>query len=220
MILANVTHELRTSIHSWFIDTLKACSFKDQQTPRRFLDIIDIEAERLEHLIDDILALSEIEENKTEKNISTFDLHELVDDVAVLLDDYASEHNVALIPEPGEGTLMVTANEERLKQILINLTDNAIKYNRPGGRVYLSVSRKNPKRVRIEVRDTGIGIPAEQVSRIFERFYRVDHSRSRDLGGTGLGLSIVKHIARLYEGKAFVHSEPGKGSTFFVDLTL
>ena len=115
--------------------------------------------------------------------------------------------------------LIVTANEERLKQILINLTDNAIKYNRPGGRVYLSVSRKNPKRVRIE-----FVIPASAFRPnrfpVFSSALPCGSQPIQDLGGTGLGLSIVKHIARLYEGKAFVHSEPGKGSTFFVDLTL
>ena len=116
--------------------------------------------------------------------------------------------------------MTVSANPDRIKQVLINLVDNAIKYNQPGGKVYIQTGRQDNGLVAISVRDTGVGIEPEHQARIFERFYRVDKSRSRDLGGTGLGLSIVKHIAQLYDGYATVESKPGQGSDFQVFLKI
>lgn len=220
--VANVTHELRTPLTSirGFIETLRNGAINNPTATQRFLDIIDIEAERLHQLINDILALSEIEDMRSDMDVEKFDLNALIDDVAVLLDETASERQVALIVETGDEPLMVHANRYRIKQILINLTDNAIKYNRPGGKVYLNAWRQADSRIHMIVRDTGVGIPQEHQERIFERFYRVDRSRSRELGGTGLGLSIVKHIAQLYDGNASVESKPDEGSTFHVIMAI
>jgi len=142
-----------------------------------------------------------------------------VDDVATLLDDKATERHVSIIVEDSE-ELPVLASQYRIKQILINLVDNAIKYNKDGGRVYIRASREPDKIIAIRVKDTGEGIPPEHLPRVFERFYRVDKSHSREMGGTGLGLSIVKHIAQLYDGTATVESVKGAGSTFTVRLKI
>lgn len=220
--VANVTHELKTPLTSirGFIETLRQGAINKPDVAGRFLEIIDIEAERLHKLISDILILSEIEDVKTEKDAESFNIRELIDDVIVLLDESASAKKVSLITDDDEQPLMVTANSFRIKQVLINLIDNAIKYNRQNGRVYIHASRNGQNRLVLRVRDTGVGIAAEHQDRIFERFYRVDKSRSRELGSTGLGLSIVKHIAQLYGGKATVSSEPGAGSEFTIVMDI
>lgn len=219
--VANVSHELKTPLTSirGFVDTLRNGHIEDPAVQGRFLEIIDIEAERLHQLISDILQLSEIEGMKGDLELQQFDISALLDDVATLLDDKASERHVQIIVEDCE-KLPVLASQYRVKQILINLVDNAIKYNKPGGRVYIRATREPDQIVAIRVRDTGEGISAEHLARVFERFYRVDKSHSREMGGTGLGLSIVKHIAQLYEGTATVESTEGEGSTFTVRLRI
>jgi len=126
---------------------------------------------------------------------------------------------VSIIVEDCE-KLPVLASRYRIKQILINLVDNAIKYNKINGKVYIRADREPDRMVVLRVRDTGEGIPPEHQPRVFERFYRVDKSHSREMGGTGLGLSIVKHIAQLYDGSTSVESVPGVGTTFTVRLRI
>ncbi|NLV47465.1 MAG: PAS domain-containing protein [Clostridiaceae bacterium] len=220
--VANVTHELRTPLTSirGFIETLRNGAIHNEEVADRFLEIIDIEAERLHQLINDILVLSEIEINKEEWDYESFDLVLLMQEVARLLEDQAAEHHVSLILPEESAALQVKANKNRIKQLLINLTDNAIKYNIDGGQVFLTATRLDNGHISLKVRDTGPGIESEHQDRIFERFYRIDKSRSRALGGTGLGLSIVKHIAQLYHGQATVESSPGEGSTFTVLLDI
>lgn len=220
--VANVTHELRTPLTSirGFIETLREGAINNPEVAGRFLEIIDIEADRLHRLISDILVLSEIEEMKEDRERENFDLNALIEDVTVLLDEAATRKNISILAEDTESPLTVSANRFRIKQVLINLADNAIKYNREKGKITIHAWRLNDSTVRIQVHDTGYGILPEHRERIFERFYRVDKSRSRAQGGTGLGLSIVKHIAQLYDGQAKVESEPGKGSTFTVDLKI
>lgn len=219
--VANVSHELKTPLTSirGFVDTLRSGNIKDPAVQGRFLEIIDIETERLHQLISDILQLSEIEGMEGELELQKFDLSVLLDDVATLLDDKATERKVSIIVEDSE-VLPVLASKYRIKQILINLVDNAIKYNKTGGRVYIRATREPDQMIAIRVKDTGKGIPAEYQPRVFERFYRVDKSHSREMGGTGLGLSIVKHIAQLYDGTASVESEEGVGSQFTVRLRI
>jgi len=246
--VANVTHELRTPLTSirGFIETLRSKENIDPATVKHFINIIDIEAERLEDLINDILFLSSIENESPDRNNIEFDLNELVDEVVVFLDDYAHDNKICLIPEIEDTILMVKADRDRIKQIFINLIDNAIKYNEEGGKVWINVqdaltieadqtdsdvaeiaythtgrnSTDSLRMIVLTVRDDGIGIPASQQERIFERFYRVERSRTREMGGTGLGLSIVKHIARSYHGYATVDSTPGQGTTFRVYLKI
>ncbi len=220
--VANVTHELRTPLTSirGFIETLRHGAIDKPDVARRFLDIIDVEAERLHQLISDILVLSEIEDLRSDSEREKFNLNALIDDVTVLLDETASLRHVSIVPENEDEVLTVFASPHRMKQVLINLVDNAIKYNREGGRVVITANRISSDRVELRVSDNGPGISPEHLERIFERFYRVDTSRSRELGGTGLGLSIVKHIAQLYGGSARVESKIGQGSTFIVELMI
>jgi len=231
---ANVTHELSTPLTAirGFIETLRGGASKDPALTARFLEIIDIEAERLHRLIDDILTLSEIEGGHAAKEPVSFDLNERIDRGVVLLEETAAKRGVRLVagPPPSEGEpgaendepvrLDVRADPDRIGQMLVNLLDNAIKYNRKDGSVWVWAERGRDGRVKLHVKDTGIGIAEEQKSRIFERFYRVDAGRSRETGGTGLGLSIVKHVAMLYKGNVRIESASGEGSEFIVTLDI
>jgi len=218
--VSNVTHELKTPLTSirGFVETLKNGAIDDQKVANIFLDIIDIEAERLNMLINDILQLSEIETRQEDTNIATHSFEPLVIDVFSLLQSAAYKKDVKL-DYFVEDNLKINANRDRIKQMLINLVDNAIKYNKPGGKVCVKAFRREG-RIVISVKDTGIGIPSEHINRIFERFYRVDKGRSRSMGGTGLGLSIVKHIVNLYSGDIRVESQTGKGSEFIIQLPV
>lgn len=216
---ANVSHELKTplTVISGFIDTLK-----DPAIPRedadRFLEIISLESERLTRLIDDVLALSEIE-NAPAPPATIVDIRQGVREAVELLQNKARDKNVALAVQLPETRIPVAAENDRVKQMVINLVDNAIKYTPGGGSVHVTVARDKGFCV-ICVRDTGIGIPEELLPRLFERFYRVDKSRSRALGGTGLGLAIVKHIVSLIGGHIDVKSKVGEGTLFEITLPV
>ena len=185
----------RTSIQG-YVELLKSPN-RDRQTQLRFCEIIEIEAERLSTLIEDLLQLSEIEHGR-EEGVEACDLAEVADQIHTRLAPLAERMQVSLDVTP-ERPLPVRANAHRMRQLLSNLMENAIKYNHPGGRVGVTAWRQG-EQVCLRVSDTGIGIPAEHHDRLFERFYRVDKSRSRQMGGTGLGLSIVKHIVQRYHG--------------------
>ena len=162
------------------------------------------------------MQLSEIETINTDTNLSNFELKPLIDDVFDVLEKSSGEKGVYLKNSTLD-KVQVCANKNRMKQLLLNLVENGIKYNRTKGTVEV-IAFTDKGKVIIKVKDTGIGIPSEDLSRIFERFYRVDKARSRDMGGTGLGLSIVKHIVNLYNGDISVNSEIDKGSEFIVQI--
>ncbi len=214
--VSNVTHELKTPLTSirGFVETLKNGALEDPECAGRFLDIIDIETERLGNLIDDTLLLSEIE-NKKDVRQEPCDVNKVIEEVVELLTPKVKPH-VRLIFTPDSSVRPYTCNRDRLKQLLINLVDNGLKATEFGA-VTINC-RSTPKDLVLEITDTGIGMEAEQTERIFERFYRVDKGRSREQGGTGLGLSIVKHIVELYKGTIQVKSRPGEGSEFRVEL--
>lgn len=214
--VSNVTHELKTPLTSirGFIETLRAGAINEEKIARRFLDIIDIEAERLNNLIQDILLLSEIE-SKQENKWEEFDLIPIVEEVIELLLPKV-KIETELIFKPSQPYVYYLCNPDRIKQLLINLIDNAIKHTEKGEIVI--TCKINDKNLLIQIEDTGIGIKPEDLSRIFERFYRVDKGRSKKMGGTGLGLSIVKHIVELYNGTISVESEFGFGTTFTISL--
>lgn len=214
--VSNVTHELKTPLTSirGFIETLKGGAIKEEAVAIRFLDIIDIEAERLYNLIQDILLLSEIE-SKREYETIPYDINECVHSVIELLSSKVGE-KVKIIYKPEPYIRPFVCNPDRMKQLFINLLDNAIKYTEEGSITINCLEKEN--NLILEVKDTGMGIEKEHLSRIFERFYRVDKGRSRKMGGTGLGLSIVKHIVELYNGNITVDSKPGEGSTFKINF--
>ena len=217
--VANVTHELKTPLTSirGYIELLKSGE-RDPETARSFYEIIEIEAERLQKLTDDLLQLSEIENRGSEPDVPLASLAETVERVAESLRPEAEARGIRLhIFVPPE--LGVRAHPRRLYQLMKNLMENGVKYNREGGALNVSAATERGTLV-IRVHDTGIGIPPEHQDRIFERFYRVDKGRSRELGGTGLGLSIVKHIVGLYGGDVGVASEVGVGTTFTVRFPM
>lgn len=214
--VSNVTHELKTPLTSirGFIDTLKGGAIEDADTARRFLDIIDIEAERLYSLIQDILILSEIEQKK-DYEVTACSTDPCIRSVIELLEHNVKE-GVTIVYEPAPYIKPYYCNPDRMKQLIINLLDNAIKYTEKGT---ITVGcREEGEELILSVADTGIGMKQEDLPRIFERFYRVDRSRSRKQGGTGLGLSIVKHIVELYNGRIHVESKEGEGTVFEIRL--
>lgn len=211
--VANVSHELKTPLTSikGFTETLR--SVDDPRTKDKFLDIIDAESERLRRLIEDILSLSAIE-HQSEGQKEIVEAAERTKSTLSLLEGQARAKNVDL-------TLLIKGrprfwgNEDQYRQLLINLLDNAIKYTEPHGRVKVRLEEVEDQ-VRLTLSDTGTGIGAEHLERIFERFYRVDASRDRAKGGTGLGLAIVKHIVLNFGGSIRVQSKVGRGTTFFI----
>jgi len=215
--LSNVSHELRTPLTAImaFVETLESGAKEDPESCQRFLSIIRKNASRMHGLIDDILELTSIEGGNIQLRAAPVDLHELVNDVSASLTTQAQSRNITLHNNVAEG-VSVYADSRRLEQMLTNLVDNGIKFSHENGVV--SISYESGARDRILVTDHGDGIPAQHLERLFERFYRVDRARSREMGGTGLGLAIVKHLALLHGGEVTVESELGKGSTFILHL--
>ncbi len=223
--ISNVSHELKTpltSIHG-YAETLLDDDFKDVKTVKNFLGIIENESARMSRLINDLLDLQKLEEGKTKFEFQSIDLSKIVDYVSKIVKPMADSVGVEL-KISCDKEIYVYGDFDRLVQAVLNLTDNAVKYT--------SQKESDPKSVevscevingtdcQIKVKDTGIGIPTEALSRLFERFYRVDKARSRKVGGTGLGLSIVKMIVEAHKGKIEVSSELGKGSEFRVILPI
>ena len=214
--VANVSHELKTPLTSirGYIDLLRTRE-RDPETVQQFYDIIDIEADRLQNLIGDLLDLSEIESGMEVRKEQIY-LFQVVDEVMSQMVPMADKRDVRLVVDV-DPALQVNADFFRMRQLLTNLVSNGVAYNRPGGTVTIR-GRSERDMAIIQVEDTGIGIPAEAQERIFERFYRVSRDRSREAGGTGLGLSIVKHIAGLFGGTIELQSEMGVGTVFTVRI--
>ena len=215
--LSNVSHELRTPLTSIlaFVETLEGGALEEPEPARRFVSIIGRNAERMRTLIEDIMELSAIESGAGRVEPRPLTLRPVVQEALNALAPKAAARAVMLANEVGPEAV-VRADPRRLEQMLLNLVDNAVKFSRAGGSV--AVRHERTERDLIRVADTGEGIPPEHLPRIFERFYRVDRARSRELGGTGLGLAIVKHLARAHGGEATVQSTPGSGSTFTIEL--
>lgn len=209
---ANVSHELKTPLTSisGFAELMME-GLVEPDKEREFAGDIYRESRRLITLLDDIINLSRLDENNHEEEISTVDLRELAGDVFDSLKSAAAERSVTLTQE-GE-PVQVEGVEHILWEMVYNLCDNAIKYNRDGGSVTVTTERR-PGETRLCVRDTGIGIPYAEQNRVFERFYRVDKSHSKEIGGTGLGLSIVKHGAMYHNARVELESTPGEGTAF------
>jgi len=218
--VSNVTHELKTPLTSikGFVEALKGGAIEEKQIAERFLDIIEIETERLTSLIDDILSLSEIETMKNDFDRTEQDIGKIVAEIKEVLVNQLDEKQLEMKIDVQTDMEEFECNPYRIKQLLINLIDNSIKYTEKG---FVKVEVKQTidrEFLVIKVSDTGIGIEEQHIERLFERFYRVDKGRSRKQGGTGLGLSIVKHIVELYQGTIEVKSSYGQGTTMKVRL--
>lgn len=224
--VANVSHELKTPLTSikGFVETLKMSDMEDRQDNMRFLNIIEEEANRLYRLINDILSLSELEQKKIVIKKEEINVEKSIIEVLSILKGQSKGKNIELSMNIREELKDLKGDSDKIKQMLINLIDNAIKYTPENGKVtveaYNLSEEDGSDNVVIKVTDNGIGIPKQHIPRLFERFYRVDKARSRKVGGTGLGLAIVKHIVILFNGKIEVYSEVGKGTEFKITLPV
>ena len=218
--VANVSHELKTPITSikGFAETLLESDMDSEAERNDFLNIIYTESHRLQLLIEDLLTLSKLEKENFPLVLTKTDLNALVEEVIPVIKQKAEEKQLSLSYHM-EKRITITADKERVKQIFINLLDNAINYTPSHGKVHLNVTTDD-EWVYIRVTDNGIGIDQKALDRIFERFYRVDKARSRNTGGTGLGLAIVKHIVEVHEGDIEIESELNKGTTIQVYLPI
>lgn len=219
--VANASHELRTPLTAirGFAETLRDGAIEDPVASKRFLDVILKHTLRLQALVGDLSALSKAESPEHRLEIEPVDVQETIVEVVRGLTSKADQREIQLIVEPGSEPAWAMASERGLDQVLVNLVDNAIKYAPAKTAVRVSLKRAEGQ-VIVEVHDAGSGIPAEHHSRIFERFYRVDPGRSRDVGGTGLGLAIVKHLCQQMGAEVGLRSAPGQGATFVVTLRL
>jgi two-component system phosphate regulon sensor histidine kinase PhoR len=217
--VANVSHELKTplTLIKGYTETLQNEAIGDRDKAARFVSIIKEHADRLGNIVDDLLSLSELESSKEYIDKTRFDLKELADDVSLGFGHALTSRKQTLTVESQGEDFSINADRDKIEQVLVNLIDNAIKYTPQSGRIELSIIESD-KEIRIVVRDYGIGIAKEHLARIFERFYRADKARSRELGGTGLGLSIAKHIVLAHDGKITIESELGKGTAVSVIL--
>ncbi|MBI4341226.1 MAG: PAS domain-containing protein [Candidatus Omnitrophica bacterium] len=217
--VANVSHELKTPVTSikGLTETLLGGALEDAANNRRFVTLIDDDATRLTRLIDDLLELSQIESKVAPLNVQPVELRKLFEELEVRFRNQLAAKQVTFELKIPTGLPPVKGDPDKLRQIFVNLLDNAIKFNRASGRVTVT-AQPDQGWMHVTVADTGTGIPDADLPRIFERFYRVDKARSRELGGTGLGLAIVKHLAELHQGRVTVASRLGEGSAFTVTL--
>jgi two-component system phosphate regulon sensor histidine kinase PhoR len=219
--VTNVSHELRTPLASiqGYTETLLDGAIDDAEHNIRFLGIIRHNAERLARITDDLLTLSRVEQKRQKFEFDCHPVSVLLTDAIDLMQPIAHKNRIQLDLAPLEDDALLYCDSEAVSQILSNLIDNAVKYTQPGGHITVGAAVQG-EFAEIYVRDTGIGIPEEDLPRLFERFYRVDKARSREMGGTGLGLSIVKHLVAAQNGAARVESRLGEGSTFYFTLPM
>ena len=217
--VANVSHELRTPLTTikGYAETLLEGAMKEE-VAFQFIQVIKRHTDRLTKIVEDLLTLSKIESKEFQLRMEILSLRDLIDDVIGFVKEPAEKKKILISPDEIPSSLTLKVDRNYLEQVLINLLDNAIKYTPEGGRITISVLENNSEEIQFSFGDNGIGIPREDLPRIFERFYRVDKGRSLELGGTGLGLSIVKHLVHAHGGRIWVESELGKGSIFYFTL--
>ena len=217
--VANVSHELRTplSILRGYIETLLDNPKPSREELARILAIMERHSKRLGLLVEDLLSLAQLESSNATLALSVVRVEELFNNVVRDWREKLAAKNLKVIVDVSPDASTLRADETRLQEVLYNLLENAVKYSRENGQIQLQAARRGPETV-LSVNDDGAGISKEDLPRIFERFYRADKARSRELGGTGLGLAIVKHIAQLHGGRVEAESELGKGTTIRVVL--
>ena len=220
--IGDISHELKTPIFAiqGFIETLLNGALEDEEVNRDFLKKAMRNVNRLIYLTKDLMEISKLETGELKSEIEEIYLYEVLHDIIESLNYKAEKENIQLTVHDFDKNIMVKADKNQVKQVLINLIENGIKYNVPNGKVEVNVftKPKQPERVFVSVKDTGIGIDEKDIPRVTERFFRVDKSRSRERGGTGLGLAIVKHIMEAHGEKFHIESKPNQGSTFTISL--
>ena len=219
--VANVSHELRTpltNIRSYTETLLDAAGDIPLDTEKQFLGVISSESERMARIVTDLLTLSRLDYGRMELRMTRFSLSALLRKVADAMKFTAEDSGHELTVDAPDSLPEITGDRERIEQVVVNILSNAVKYTPSGGHIRLAACEGEKNTVRITVQDDGIGIPAEDVPRLFERFYRVDKARSRAAGGTGLGLAIAKEIVEKHGGHIELASEYGKGTTVHITL--
>jgi len=213
--VANVTHEIKTPLTAiiGFIETLEEGAIKEEATAKKFLHIISENAHRLERLVDDLLILSSIELGEMTLRFENISVANVIDSVLVMFETKAAEKSLTIEKFIADGLPLIRGDRDRMTQILVNILDNAVKFTPNTGKISISAVQDDTGFVVVKVTDTGVGIQKSEIPRLGERFYRVDKTRSRELGGTGLGLSIVKHLMKAHNGSFDVESQVGQGTT-------
>jgi two-component system phosphate regulon sensor histidine kinase PhoR len=219
--VANVTHEIKTPLTAilGFVETLQEGAIEDRETARKFLSTITRHAERLNRLVEDLLTISNIELGEVRFYFESVALSGIAQSVLNILQVKARDKRIEVASEIAEDLPPVRADRDRLSQILLNVLDNAVKFTPEGGSVKLSAEAADGEVV-VRISDTGIGVPRDEIGRLGERFYRVDKTRSRELGGTGLGLSIVKHLMLAHRGHMEIESQLGRGTTVILHFPV
>jgi two-component system phosphate regulon sensor histidine kinase PhoR len=217
--VANVSHELRTPLTTikGYAETLLEGALQEE-VATQFVQVIKRHTDRLTKIVEDLLTLSKIESKEFQLKPENVLISGIIDDAIDFVKELSERKGISIRKNDISPSLTVHADRDYLEQVLINLFDNAIKYGREGGEIIISAIEEGRGEVQISLRDNGTGIPKEDLPRIFERFYRVDRGRSRELGGTGLGLSIVKHLVQANGGRVWAESQLGEGSTFYFTL--
>ena len=217
--VSNISHELRTPLASLraVVETLQDGALEDPPAAQRFLRRAEEEVDALTHMVEELLELSRIESGQVPLQLRETAVADLILPPLERLQTQAERANLKLIADIPAHLPLVQADAERIRQVMTNLLYNAIKFTPPGGKITVQAGRQ-PAEVIISVQDTGVGIPAADVPRIFERFYKLDQARTRGRGGTGLGLAIARHIVQAHNGRIWVRSREGKGSTFYFSL--
>ncbi|MFZ3158013.1 MAG: ATP-binding protein [Smithella sp.] len=211
--VANVTHEIKTPLTAiiGYLDTIKDGAINNIEETKRFIDIILKHAERLNRLVEDLLTISNIEMKETKLNFESVSLNAALTNVISLVEAKAKLKNITIQNDVRENIDQIKADKDKLTQIFVNVLDNAVKFTPESGNVVIKTDEAGAYTV-VSISDTGIGVPKDEIQRLGERFYRVDRSRSRDLGGTGLGLSIVKHLMIAHGGRMEIESQLGRGT--------
>lgn len=219
--IGDISHELKTPIFAiqGFIETLLNGAIHDDEVNEVFLHKAMRNVNRLTYLTKDLMEISRLETGELKTNIQEVFLRDLVLDVVESLQFKAQKENIGLVLHDFDKNIQIRADRNQIKQVLVNLIENAIKYNKENGKVEIGVNVLNRDKVELFIKDTGIGIDENDIKRVTERFYRVDKSRSREKGGTGLGLSIVKHIIEAHGETLKIESKPDQGSTFRFTLS-
>jgi len=215
--IGNVAHELKTPLFTvqGYVSTLLDGGVKDKLIRKKYLERADKGIERLIDIVNDLDMITKLETNELKVNIQTFDIIELFQNVFDLLEMKADKKDITLMFDKDHyRSIFVNGDREKINQVVLNLVDNSIKYGRDNGTTEVSIESLTDKKLLIRITDNGYGIEKKHISRLFERFYRTDSSRSRDIGGSGLGLSIVKHIIEAHNEHIYVESKIGVGSEF------
>lgn len=213
--IANVTHELKTPLTAiiGYVETLQNGALGDGAVADKFLNIINDHARRLDRLVNDLLTISDLEQGEAQLHMEALPVHRIMDNVLPVIQERAEGKGLPIIVDLPPKMPVILGDRDKVTQILVNVLDNAVNYTSSGKITIKSISLDEEGYVALQIIDTGVGIPKNEIPRLGERFYRVDRARSRELGGTGLGLSIVKHLMKAHHGWMEIESSPGRGTT-------